>query len=112
MAKDGDAGGRARCTAAVFTICRRREGRCQGKLPGSWGLPLRGCAPGGTGVTGGRPSAGSGGSPRRSHTQAVISPAGADLAMENARLRRENERLRMEREILKKTRRIFSEAAG
>ena len=42
------------------------------------------------------------GSPRRSHTQAAIPPAGADLAAENARLRRENERLRMEREILKK----------
>ena len=50
------------------------------------------------------------GSPRRSHTQAAIPPAGADLAAENARLRRENERLRMEREILKKTLRIFSEA--
>src|SRR6202030_1631747 len=73
------------------------------------------------------------GSPRRSHTQAAIPPAGADLAgenarlrrratpgappppagadlaAENARLRRENERLRMEREILKKTLRIFSE---
>jgi len=53
---------------------------------------------------------GKAGSPRRSNTQAVIPPAGADLAAENARLRRENERLRMEREILKKTLRIFSEA--
>ena len=53
---------------------------------------------------------GKAGSPRRSHTQAAIPPAGADLAAENARLRRENERLRMEREILKKTLRIFSEA--
>ena len=44
---------------------------------------------------------GQAGSPRRSNTQAVIPPAGADLAAENARLRRENERLRMEREILK-----------
>jgi transposase len=42
------------------------------------------------------------GSPRRPNTQAVIPPAGADLAAENARLRRENERLRMECEILKK----------
>ena len=41
------------------------------------------------------------GSPRRSHTQAAIPHAGADLAAENARLRRENKRLRMEREILK-----------
>jgi transposase len=41
------------------------------------------------------------GSPRRPNTQAVIPPAGTDLAVENARLRRENERLRMEREILK-----------
>ena len=49
------------------------------------------------------------GSPRRPNTQAAISPAGMDLAVENARLRRENERLRMEREILKKTLRIFSE---
>ena len=49
------------------------------------------------------------GSPRRPNTQAVIPPAGVDLATENARLRRENERLRMEREILKKTLRIFSE---
>jgi transposase len=42
------------------------------------------------------------GSPRRPNTQALIPPAGVDLAAENARLRRENERLRMEREILKK----------
>jgi transposase len=50
------------------------------------------------------------GSTRRPNTQALIPPAGVDLAAENARLRRENEPLRMEREILKKTLRIFSEA--
>jgi transposase len=48
-------------------------------------------------------------SKRRPNTQALIPPAGMDLAVENARLRRGNERLRMQREILKKTRRIFSQ---
>ena len=49
-----------------------------------------------------RSGGGQAGSPRRPNTQAVIPPAGTDLAAENARLRRDNERLRMEREILKK----------
>jgi transposase len=49
-----------------------------------------------------RNDGGQAGSPQRPNTQAVIPPAGTDLAAENARLRRENERLRMEREILKK----------
>jgi hypothetical protein len=44
---------------------------------------------------------GPGGIAAAPNTQAVVPPAGADLAAENARLRRENERLRMEREIKK-----------
>ena len=35
------------------------RGRPLNQIAQSWQLPLRGCAPGGTGVTGGRPSAGS-----------------------------------------------------
>ena len=42
-------------------------------------------------------------------TQALASPAPADLAAENARLRRELERARAERDILKKAIGIFSE---
>jgi len=30
-----------------------RRSRPLRQMPGSWGLPLRGCVPGGTGVTGG-----------------------------------------------------------
>jgi transposase len=74
-------------------------------LPVSWEFPLRGCGLGATEAAGSQA-----GSTRRPNTQALIPPAGVDLAAENARLRRENERLRMEREILKKTLRIFSEA--
>jgi len=80
------------------------SGRPLSRLPGSWGLPLRGCGLGATEAAGARRDR------RGAPTRRRAIPPGSDLAAENARLRRENEHLRMEREILKKTLRIFSEA--
>ena len=66
--------------------------------PGAGDCPLRGSAPGGTGVTGGmRDRRGASICRRRSRMPMRI------WRLKTPALRRENERLRMEREILKKT---------